>query len=266
VSGRADALVLAGLDVLRVPASAPRRRGALLCVHGLWGSAWVWERWLDRLAGHGWDGYALNLRGRGARPEDVARVRLADHVADVAAVARELGDVVVVGHSMGGLLAQALATSALPRAVVAVTPAAPRGIWPLRTAALTAATLRHAPRLVRGGSLLPGRSVMRRVALHRLSPAERERAYARLVPESTRVVREVALGALRVPGTRRCPMLVIGAAHDRITPPAVVRRVARRYGAELYEYADFAHMVPLEPGGERVAGDVARWLDAVVPG
>ena len=131
---RTESLVLGGLDVVRVGAVGRARPASLLFVHGMWGGAWVWERWLPFFAARGWDGYALNLRGRaGSRSvADVGRVPLADYVEDAAAVARCLGEVVVVGHSMGGLVAQALAATLDPVAVVAVTPAAPRGIWALR--------------------------------------------------------------------------------------------------------------------------------------
>lgn len=59
-------------------------------------------------------------------------------------------------------------------------------------------------------------------------------------------------------------MLVVGAAEDRITPAGVVRKVARRYGADLRLYEGFAHMLPLEPGCERIAEDILVWLERVL--
>jgi pimeloyl-ACP methyl ester carboxylesterase len=164
---------------------------------------------------------------------------------------------------MGGLVAQALAATLTPVAAVAVTPAAPRGIWPLRSAELVAATLRYAPALIRSRPLLPSRRVMTRLALGRLPPEERDSVYARLVPESARQARDIALRGFAVDAAAvRCPMLVIAAEGDRITPPVVVRRVAQRYGATLYEYPGFGHMLPLEPRWQDVAVDVAAWLGA----
>jgi len=57
-------------------------------------------------------------------------------------------------------------------------------------------------------------------------------------------------------------MLVIAAGEDRTTPPVVVRRVAQRYGATLYEYPGFGHMLPLEPRWKEVAGEGAAWQNA----
>jgi pimeloyl-ACP methyl ester carboxylesterase len=268
VSRRAESVVLAGLDVVRVRGTGRPRPAALLFVHGMWGGAWVWERWLPFFAARGWDGYALNLRGRaGSRPvADIGRVPLADYIEDAAAAARRLGDVVVVGHSMGGLIAQALAATLRPVAAVAVTPAAPRGIWALRTPGLVLAALRYAPALARSRPLLPSRRVMARLALGQLAPDERESVYGKLVPESARQARDLALRGFPVDAAAvRCPVLVVAAGRDRITPPSVVRRVASRYGATLYEYAGFGHMVPLEPRWLEVAVDVAAWLDALEP-
>jgi non-heme chloroperoxidase len=263
VTAGGESIVLGGLDVVRVRALGPPRPASLLFVHGMWGGAWVWERWLPFFAARGWDGYALNLRGRaGSRPvADIGRVPLTDYIEDAASVARRLGAVVVVGHSMGGLVAQALAATLTPVAAVAVTPAAPRGIWPLRSAELVAATLRYAPALIRSRPLLPSRRVMTRLALGRLPPEERDSVYARLVPESARQARDIALRGFAVDAAAvRCPMLVIAAGGDRTTPPVVVRRVAQRYGATLYEYPGFGHMLPLEP---RWAGQPASHADAV---
>jgi pimeloyl-ACP methyl ester carboxylesterase len=263
---RADSVALAGLDVVRVAAVGARRPLSLVFVHGMWGGAWVWERWLPFFAARGWDGYAINLRGRaGSRPvADIGRVPFADYVDDVASVVRRLGDVVVVGHSMGGLIAQALAATLDPVAVIAVTPAPPRGIWPLRSRALLLATLRYAPALVRSRPLMPSRRVMTRLALAELAADTREAVYRRLVPESSRLARDIAVRGVTVDASSvRCPVLVVAAEHDRITPPSVVRRVARRYGATLYEYADLGHMLPLEPRWPEVALDVAAWLAAL---
>jgi pimeloyl-ACP methyl ester carboxylesterase len=68
VTARGESIVLGGLDVVRVRALGAPRPASLLFVHGMWGGAWVWERWLPFFAARGWDGYALNLRGRARAP------------------------------------------------------------------------------------------------------------------------------------------------------------------------------------------------------
>jgi len=100
--------------VLRLPSGAALQRSGsgrtpLLFLHGVGGGAWSWEPQVSALDGV--TAYAWEARGHGAA-DRVADAGLADYHAD----AREALDVVaaagpafVIGHSMGGLLAMALA-------------------------------------------------------------------------------------------------------------------------------------------------------------
>ena len=255
---------IAGLTVETTEPRGAVRPEPVLFVHGMWGGAWMWEPYLDFFAARGWRGYALNLRGHhGSRPvPDIGRVSIHDYVADARAVAETLGRPVVIGHSMGGLLAQKLAELLAPPAVVAVTPAAPRGVLALNTLELAGAALRHLPEILGRRPLMPAFAEMEALELNRLPPADRRAVYERMVPESGRMTFDIAVTGLRVEARRvRSPMLVVAGADDRITPAKMVRRVARRYGATLREYPGFAHMLLMEPGWERIAGDIADWLE-----
>ena len=129
------------------------------------------------------------------------------------------------------------------------------------------ATLRQLPALVCSRPLMPSQRLMTRLVLSGLPGDERYLVYRRLVPESARAARDIALRGVAVDaGAVRCPMLVVAAARDRITPPSVVRRVARRYGAVLYEYPGLGHLLPVEPRWRDVALDVSAWLDAQMEG
>ena len=92
-----------------------------------------------------------------------------------------------------------------------------------------------------------------------------EEFFERLVPESGRMAFDVAFAGVSVDATRiRSPMLVVAAREDRITPARMVRKIARKYRAELRVYDGHAHMLLLEPGWELIAGEVATWLDKEV--
>lgn len=258
---------IAGLAVETVEPRGPARPAPVLFVHGMWGGAWMWQPYMDFFAARGWRCHALNLRGHhGSRPvSDIGRVSIHDYVADARAVAEALGVPVVLGHSMGGLLAQKLAELLPLPAVVAVTPAAPRGILALSTLELARAALRHLPEILGRRPLMPAFAEIEALELNRLPPADRLAVYARMVPESGRMTFDIAVTGLRVdPRQVRAPMLVIAGSDDRITPAPMVRRVARRYGATLREYPGFAHMLLMEPGWERIAGDIAAWLETVL--
>jgi hypothetical protein len=76
--------------------------------HGAWSAAWAWKkvRPLLRAAGH--DVYTPTYTGLGERAHHVSRsINLETHIADVLAVldCEDLRDVVLVGHSYGGMVA-----------------------------------------------------------------------------------------------------------------------------------------------------------------
>lgn len=79
----------------------------IVLVHGAWGGAWIWQRVLAPLRAAGHVVHAATLTGDGDRAHLRHRgIRLADHVADVVALvqAEELRQVVLVGHSYGGMV------------------------------------------------------------------------------------------------------------------------------------------------------------------
>ncbi len=247
----------------------PARAGpapGLLLVHGMWGGSWYWRNLLRRFAEAGWGAWAVNLRGHhGSAPGvEVGALRVRDYVADVAGCVAELGDVVLVGHSMGGLIAQKVAEAAPLRAAAFLMSAPPRGILALRWRVLSRLG-RYAGALLAGRAFLPTRADADALLFNLLAPELRRDAYARLVPESGRAAREIVLGLVGVDARRlRCPTLVVGAARDAIAPPAVQRRIAAKYGSEYRELPAHAHMAMVEDGWEALADELARWLGKVV--
>jgi len=239
-------------------------RPPLLLIHGLAGGAWYWERFQRVFAARGYVSHALNLRGHhDSRPAPrLGAVSLRDYVEDVAEVAAMLGRPVVIGHSMGGLLAQALMEADAVRAAVLLCPMPPRGIG-FATPALAFRQLRHLPAMLFQRPLVGSAEDMIATSLNRVPAAEQRMLAARFVPESGRVARELSLGGLDIdPARARVPTLVVSASDDRFFSPAVGARVAARYGADHRVYEEHAHFLVEEPGAEEIAGDVAAWITA----
>jgi len=230
------------------------------------GGSWYLRSWLYAAAHAGWDAWALNLRGHhGSRPvPNLGRVSVLDYVEDVHDCLRTLREAVVIGHSMGGLVAQKAAEGGRVRAAVFAASAAPKGIRVV-TLPLLVRMPRYAVPILRSRPFTIGPDDAAALLGNRLTPAQQAWAYPQLVPESGRAAREMALGSIAVdPAGIRCPTLVLGAEHDRITPASVQRKIAARYGSEYIEAAGHAHMVMLEEGWERPFGEVLSWLARVV--
>jgi pimeloyl-ACP methyl ester carboxylesterase len=235
----------------------------ILYVHGLWGGAWVFGEWLRVSAEWGREAWAINLRGHhGSRPvASLGAVGIEDYLRDVTDVLDVIGPAIVVGHSMGGLVAQLVASRDDVPATVLVASAPPPGI-----AVISWALLRRMPWYL--GQMLGLRAFRARTAdactlsLDAVPPAQRAALAARFVADSGRVALQLALGRVRTPRSPRGPMLVVGTGRDRLIPARVQRRIARRYEAQYMEVPAGGHMLPIEPGGYAALTGILTWIEA----
>ena len=101
----------------------------LLFVHGYFGRAMAFEPMMEWFASRGHYCCAPDLRGHGDSMPDCAlgEVSIYDYANDIAEVAQALSNPIIIGHSMGGLIAQLVATRDCARAIVLLAPAPPRG-------------------------------------------------------------------------------------------------------------------------------------------
>jgi pimeloyl-ACP methyl ester carboxylesterase len=110
----------------RLP-TADHGRPPVILVHGAANSAAVWTYWSAALAADGWPSYAIDLRGHGASaPTDLSQTGMRDYLDDVRQLAEQLRErPVIVGWSMGGLVAIMAAEAGLARACVGLAPSTP---------------------------------------------------------------------------------------------------------------------------------------------
>jgi pimeloyl-ACP methyl ester carboxylesterase len=90
----------------------------IVLVHGAWGGAWIWRRVIGPLRAAGHEVHAVTLTGDGERAH-LRRpdIDLGTHVDDVLGLidAEELTDIVLVGHSYGGMVVTGVADALLAR-------------------------------------------------------------------------------------------------------------------------------------------------------
>ncbi len=256
-----------GLTLLSADAKrGGRPRPPVLCVHGMFGGAWQFEGWLSQLAARGYEAQALDLRGHhGSRPVPaLGRVSVRDYVDDALEVARAIGNPVVIGHSMGGLIAQKLAEAGAVRAAVLLCAAPPRGIL-VTSPTLIGRQLKYLPQMLGSRPIAPDRGDANWLMFNRTPLADADAIFARLVPESGAAGREMSLGLIAVDQRRvTCPVLSVTSRDDRFVVPRIGRALARKYRAEQIVAEGHAHLVISEPGWEKVAAQVIDWLDRVV--
>lgn len=186
-------------------------------------------------------------------------------IGEAARIEQETGQKpVVIGHSMGGLLAQVLAERGSVQAAVLISPTAPAGVaTPLHTA--VRAFIRFVTKIGLMPSIItPDRRGAARFVFNVLPDEEHRAAHDGFVHESGRAFSEfldwpVDLEKISV------PLLTVSARRDRLVPAVLVRRTGKRYeqvGGELREYKTHAHWLYAEPGWETPAAEIYDWLAA----
>lgn len=247
----------------------------IFMIHGMCCGPWCWENFEHFFKDKGAHTVATSLRFHDADPQapphpELGSLSLLDYVADLEEEIRLLNEKpIIMGHSMGGLLGQILAARGLARGLILLAPAAPAGIIGLR------------PSVVKGflSSQLtwafwqkPFRQTFDEAkysVFHNLVPAEQEKTYERLVFESGRAATEIGYWpfdprrASRVDAAGvTCPVLVMVGAQDKLTPAAVVKKVAARYHtvSTYKEFPQNGHWLLAEPGWRDVADYAAEWL------
>jgi pimeloyl-ACP methyl ester carboxylesterase len=129
--------------------TSPTKPNPVIFIHGLWIHATAWQPWLDHFENNG---YAVSAPGWPGERATVAQTRenpdamnnvgirqMIDHYAG--AIDARIGVVkpLVVGHSFGGLIAQALLAEGRIAAAVAIDPAPIKGVKALPLAQLRSA-------------------------------------------------------------------------------------------------------------------------------
>lgn len=231
-----------------------------LFVHGAGGGAWEWAIWRRVFIAQGWRAEAHDLT---PAEEGIARTQLHDYVQQVESWARRgaenrthdaLPRAVLVGASLGGLIALLAARRVEPAALVLVNPLPPIGILPRPVR-------EDWPDVVAWGSARSFASTRR--AMPDADDAARWLAYRRWRDESGAVLREAVRGvAVDAPS---CPTLVLSSEHDSDVSPASGRALAEAYAAEFRLLYEMNHLTPLlGRAAYSVAQSVVDWCASAI--
>ncbi|QDO37422.1 alpha/beta hydrolase [Streptomyces sp. RLB3-17] len=248
-------------------------------IHGTWLHALSWESWVERFANRGFLAFAPGWPGEAAaawemrRSEALAGIGLdvlTDHYAKIVRSFETAP--VIVGHSVGGLIAQHLVGANIGRAAVAIAPAPINDIpLPAPPARLwTPGQADAADQLV---SLSPEQ--FHHAFANTMGAEESLRLFERyVVPTPHRLLADLGCaGAVRSPravvdagNADRGPLLLISGQEDLLVPDSVTRAVYKQYGdstavTDLKQFPDRAHSLVIDSGWSFVADYVLGWLD-----
>jgi pimeloyl-ACP methyl ester carboxylesterase len=244
------------------------RRGApaLLLLHGAAAGAWVWaEGFAARLAAAGHAVFAPEFgRGSAARPAG-----LADFAADVRAALDAIRrPAVLVGHSLGGLIAQRLLADQAVLGAALLAPVPPEGLaWANWRLAMADPPLwRALSRMTEPAGAAEAGMLRRALFSAALPEAAAARHLRRLGGESRAALLE-AQAPQPVPPSWGLgkPCVVHGARRDRVIPADAVVRTAAWHAAPFALHEEPGHLMMLDAGAEALADRLAGWVAESFP-
>ena len=236
-------------------------RPPVLFIHGAFSNAGHFDAWVDRFSRAGFDCHVPSLPGHGPSDDRVlARVTMADYLA---ALERNVGTLseppILVGHSMGGLLAQQLAAKGRCRALVCVA-SAPPWMLPAQPRALPY-FLPMLPAILAGRTVHAPGSTLRHLVLHHLREDEQRALLPTFGAESGQAYRAMIFGTAPLPGPPfRGPALCLSGRDDRVIPNRTSAAIAKLHGARQEIFTQ-GHWLIAPSLTEQIAGAALRWLE-----
>ena len=246
---------------------------SVVMIPGAFCGPWCFADFVPAFSARGFACHTPDLRFHASGPEAppdprLAGVSIADYAADIARLNEGLPDEpILVGHSMGGLIAQKLASQGLARALILLAPGAPWGILPSTNdeRKLAMGLMQAAPFWDK--ALSASFKIACTDSLASLSPEEQRRVFAKFSAESGRALFELffwmfdadrmtSVDAHKV----RCPVLVVSGSDDKVISAETGRKVAKLYPlGEFYEARGRGHFLLMEEGAGALASSCAAW-------
>ena len=250
------------LEVRHFDAIGPKK-ATLLFIHGAWLSAWNWEPFfIPYFTNLGYECTALSLRGHGNSQGSLNFSITSDYVADVHEVAQSLDSPILIGHSLGGLIAQLYAAQYPVRGLALLASVPPAGLMgiTLRTA------ISHPLKLLKcfaTWSLFPiveDKDIARALLFSRGPTQNDKDSYvARLKSESFLAFITGLLPVSRKAAANATKKLVIGAKEDRAFTKKEMMQTANFYGVDPH-FVEGSHMLMLEDSWHETAALIEQWL------
>lgn len=240
----------------------------IVMVHGAFCGGWVFEDFRKPFEAAGHRCLTPDLRGHGLgeRHGAVKGVSMRDYAKDVAELVAGLpAPPILLGHSLGGLVAQLAASRAPVRSLVLLAPSPPWGVSGVSLEEAASAVSLYALGAFWTQAIEPDYAAASLYSLNRLPVPQREAAFRHMVPESGRALWETLNWWLdpfmsTAVGRVKAPVLALAGGRDVIHPPATVKQAAARLDAEVQVLDGMSHWLPGEPGWEAAAEACLAWL------
>ena len=248
----------------------------LLFVHSSGHGSWMWKNFLSYFAEKGYDAWAINFRGHHLSDpvETWKEVGVAEYLEDIEQGVKSIGGkVVLIGHSMSGLLLLKYAESHQVAGLIVSQSGIPKGMMQKRGIVLEGPAPGKGQRTIEAGAILPIKDRKRAKALL-FDEGNAEEEIVDLVikmmgKESARVGGEIMNMEL-VPEKISVPLFVLGFDASKIgmrTSVDLNKVLAEELNARDYTLIEpGGHDYMLEKNWERFAQQFEVWIHSLEGG
>lgn len=250
----------------------------VLLIHGTWGHGHEWDDFGAALTSRGFTVHAPNLPHHG-RPGDiniwsaaqqVSKLGLRDYVDAMVDLVRRMDTPpIIIGHSLGGLIAQLVAARINHAGLVLLAPAPAAGIFALYPAEVMLWG-RYLSQILLARPMYPvSRKVWNTYIGNTSSTADNDRFYQDHCAESGRVYRQMVFWMFDRSHSSRVdfaqvtgPILTLVGQQDRCVIPAMVASTTSRYGsrAKMVELPGADHMLIAGDHMQATLAGIDTWL------
>lgn len=247
---------------------------AILLIHGTWGNAASWGAFVPALEAAGFEVHAPSLRyhdlplQQGAA--QIATLSLTDYVDDLSDYLSTMSSKpIILGHSLGGLLAQLLAARhpQQHRGMVLLGTAPMAGIFALYPSMLGCFYQHYLQWGFWKKPLYPTKKRLNHYCMNHQSNADQQQYFKMLVTESGRVYAEMALWFLDPNraahvDTKKitAPVLIVSGTDDRIVNMRISKATAKKYAqAKLHIISGSDHMYAMGKVMPKTIELIVQW-------
>ncbi len=237
----------------------------VIMVHGAFCAGWVFDQFRRPFEAAGHIVLTPDLPGHGPAG-GVAGRSMEEYAAAIADLCRAQAEPpILVGHSLGGLVAQLAAARTPVSSLVLLAPSPPWGVSGGTMEEAISAVSLYALGPYWLQAIDPDYALAKRFSLDRMAREDRHAAFERMIPESGLALWQTLnwwLDPFMTTSVGRiaAPALVLAGERDVIHPPSAARQTAQRLGARFVTMSGMSHWLPAEPGWQDAAALCLDWL------